>query len=66
MHRRIFEKMLDLSERSQPIDLVMLKEELERSGRPRPGVSPRWFGRGAAFDQRRVRRDIVKEKATLL
>ena len=29
-HRRIFERMMDLSERSQPIDLVTLKEELER------------------------------------
>jgi replicative DNA helicase len=31
-HRRIFEHMVALSERSQPIDLVTLKEELERSG----------------------------------
>jgi replicative DNA helicase len=31
-HQRIFDKMLDLSERGQPIDLVMLKEELERGG----------------------------------
>ena len=31
-HRRVFERMMDLSERSQPIDLVTLKEELERAG----------------------------------
>ena len=31
-HRRIFEQMVALSERSQPIDLVTLKEELDRSG----------------------------------
>ena len=31
-HRRIFERMTDLSERNQPIDLVTLKEELERAG----------------------------------
>jgi replicative DNA helicase len=31
-HRRIFERMVDLAERSSPIDLVTLKEELERAG----------------------------------
>jgi len=31
-HRRIFEKMIGLSERSQPIDPVTLKDELTRSG----------------------------------
>ncbi len=31
-HRRIFDRMVALSERSQPIDLVTLKEELERAG----------------------------------
>jgi len=31
-HRRIFQRMIDLAERSQPIDLVTLKNELERSG----------------------------------
>ena len=30
-HRRIFEKMVGLSERSEPIDLVTLKDELSRS-----------------------------------
>jgi replicative DNA helicase len=30
-HRRIFEKMLDLANNSQPIDLVTLKEELQRA-----------------------------------
>jgi replicative DNA helicase len=31
-HQRIFEKMVSLSERSQPVDLVTLKDELARSG----------------------------------
>ncbi len=31
-HRRIFERIVTLAERSQPIDLVTLKEELERAG----------------------------------
>jgi replicative DNA helicase len=31
-HRRIFDKMVALSERSEPIDLVTLKDELTRSG----------------------------------
>ena len=31
-HRRIFEKMVGLSERSQPIDPVTLKDELTKSG----------------------------------
>jgi replicative DNA helicase len=31
-HRRIFEKMVGLTDRSQPVDLVTLKDELTRSG----------------------------------
>ncbi len=31
-HRRIFEKMIALTNRSHPIDLVTLKDELQRSG----------------------------------
>ena len=31
-HRRIFDKMVALTERSEPIDLVTLKDELTRSG----------------------------------
>ena len=31
-HRRIFEKMVGLSERSEPIDPVTLKDELTRTG----------------------------------
>ncbi len=31
-HRRVFDKMVDLNERSEVIDLVTLKNELERSG----------------------------------
>src|SRR6478736_524384 len=31
-HRRIFEKMVGLTDRSQPVDLITLKDELIRSG----------------------------------
>ena len=31
-HRRVFDKMVDLNERGEVIDLVTLKDELERSG----------------------------------
>src|SRR5262245_32926787 len=31
-HRRIFEKMVGLTDRSQPVDLITLKDELARSG----------------------------------
>ena len=31
-HRRIFEKMVGLTDRSQPVDLVTLKDELTRTG----------------------------------
>ncbi len=31
-HRRIFEKMVGLTDRNQPVDLVTLKDELARSG----------------------------------
>src|SRR5215813_12329502 len=31
-HRRIFERMIALSERNDPIDLVTLKAELQRAG----------------------------------
>ena len=31
-HRRIFEKMVGLTDRSEPVDLVTLKDELTRSG----------------------------------
>ena len=59
-HRRIFERMLDSAERSQPIDLVTLKEELERAGRSRGSRRPRLHRlarrRRAARDQRRVLR----------
>ena len=39
-HRRIFEAMAALAERSQPIDLVTLKDELARAPRSR-----RWAAR---------------------
>ena len=31
-HRRLFEKMVALTDRSEPVDLVTLKDELTRSG----------------------------------
>ena len=31
-HRRIFERMITLSERGDPIDFITLKEELSRAG----------------------------------
>ncbi len=68
-HRRIFEKMLDLSERSQPIDLVMLKEELERSGDLEEVGGPAYIASLVDGVPRSTNVEyyaqIVKEKATL-
>src|ERR1700704_3416888 len=50
-HRRIFDKMVKLSERGDAIDLVTLKEELGRSSEPGevggPAYIPALVGRGA-------------------
>ena len=59
-HRRIFDNMVALSERSDPIDFVTLKEELSRTGQARrgrrPGLHRLARRRRAALGQRRVLR----------
>jgi len=68
-HRRIFERMMDLSERSQPIDLVTLKEELERAGELEEVGGPAYIGSLVDGVPRSTNVEyyaqIVKEKATL-
>ena len=60
-HRRIFEKMVTLTDRSEPVDLVTLKDELGRVGRARrrrrPGLHRGAHRRRAAVGQRRVLRE---------
>ncbi|MEW6323286.1 MAG: replicative DNA helicase [Acidobacteriota bacterium] len=68
-HRRIFERMIDLSERRQPIDLVTLKEELDRTGELEEVGGPAYIaslvdGVPRATNVEYYAR-IVKEKATL-
>jgi replicative DNA helicase len=68
-HRRIFERMIDLAERSQPIDLVTLKEALERAGDLDEVGGPAYIaslvdGVPRATNVEYYAR-IVKEKATL-
>ena len=68
-HRRIYERMVDLSERSQPIDLVTLKEELERSGELEEVGGPAYVASLVDGVPRSTNVEyyaqIVKEKATL-
>jgi replicative DNA helicase len=68
-HRRIFEQMSALSERSQPIDLVTLKEELERSGDLEEVGGPAYVASLVDGVPRSTNVEyyaqIVKEKATL-
>ena len=68
-HRRIFDRMTDLSERSQPIDLVTLKEELERSGDLDEVGGPAYIASLIDGVPRSTNVEyyaqIVKEKATL-
>jgi replicative DNA helicase len=68
-HRRIYERMMDLSERSQPIDLVTLKEELERSGELEEVGGPAYVASLVDGVPRSTNVEyyaqIVKEKATL-
>ena len=68
-HRRIFDRMLDLSERSQPIDLVTLKEELERAGELEEVGGPAYIASLVDGVPRSTNVEyyaqIVKEKATL-
>ena len=68
-HRRIFERMIDLAERSQPIDLVTLKETLERSGDLEEVGGPAYIASLVDGVPRSTNVEyyaqIVKEKATL-
>ncbi len=68
-HRRIFERMIALSERSQPIDLVTLKEELERSSDLDEVGGPAYIASLVDGVPRSTNVEyyaqIVKEKATL-
>jgi replicative DNA helicase len=68
-HRRIFERMTDLSERNQPIDLVTLKEELERAGELEEVGGPAYIASLVDGVPRSTNVEyyaqIVKEKATL-
>jgi replicative DNA helicase len=68
-HRRIFERMTDLSERNQPIDLVTLKEALERAGELEEVGGPAYIASLVDGVPRSTNVEyyaqIVKEKATL-
>ena len=68
-HRRIFARMVDLSERSQPIDLVTLNEELERAGDLEEVGGPAYIASLLDGVPRSTNVEyyaqIVKEKATL-
>jgi replicative DNA helicase len=68
-HRRIFERMTELSERNQPIDLVTLKEALERSGELEEVGGPAYVASLVDGVPRSTNVEyyaqIVKEKATL-
>ncbi len=68
-HRRIFEKMIGLSERNQPIDPVTLKDELSRSGELDEVGGPAYVASLTDGVPRSANVEfyakIVKEKATL-
>ena len=68
-HRRIFEKMIILSERNEAIDLVTLKEELGRSGSLDDVGGPAYIASLVDGVPRAVNVEhyarIVKEKSTL-
>jgi replicative DNA helicase len=68
-HRRIFDKMVVLSERGDPIDFVTLKEELTRSGELEEVGGPTYVAALADGVPRSANIEyyarIVKEKATL-
>jgi replicative DNA helicase len=68
-HQRIFDKMVSLSERDQPIDLVTLKDELVRSGQLDEVGGPAYIsgltdGVPRSANVEHYAR-IVKEKSTL-
>src|SRR5437660_10763326 len=68
-HRRIFDKMVALSERNDPIDFVTLREELGRSGQLEEVGGPAYIASLADGVPRSANVEhyarIVKEKATL-
>ena len=68
-HRRIFERMIALAERSQPIDLITLKEELDRAGELEDIGGPAYLAALLDGVPRSTNVEyyarIVKEKATL-
>jgi replicative DNA helicase len=68
-HRRIFDRMVGLSERGLPIDLVTLKEELSRSGELDEVGGPAYIASLVDGVPRSTNVEsyarIVKEKATL-
>ncbi len=68
-HRRVFDRMIALSERSQPIDLVTLKEELDRSGELEEVGGPAYIASLVDGVPRATNVEyyakIVKEKSTL-
>ena len=68
-HRRIFEKMVGLSDRSEPIDLVTLKDELSRSGELDEVGGPAYISALTDGVPRSANVEyyakIVKEKSTL-
>ncbi|HET7694227.1 MAG TPA: replicative DNA helicase [Vicinamibacterales bacterium] len=68
-HRRIFDKMVALSERNDPIDLITLKEELTRSGEIEDVGGPAYIASLADGVPRTANVEhyarIVKEKSTL-
>src|SRR6186713_1342874 len=68
-HRRIFEKMIGLTDRSQPVDLVTLKDELTRAGELDDVGGPAYVAALADGVPRSANIEfyarIVKEKSTL-
>jgi len=68
-HRRIFEKMVSLTDRSQPVDLVTLKDELTRSGELEDVGGPAYISSLTDGVPRSANIEyysrIVKEKSTL-
>src|SRR5690348_15140539 len=68
-HRRIFEKMIGLNERSQPVDLVTLKDELTRSNELESVGGPAYISGLTDGVPRSANVEyyarIVKEKSTL-
>ena len=68
-HRRIFEKMIGLTDRSEPVDLVTLKDELHRSGELDEVGGPAYISALTDGVPRSANVEyyarIVREKATL-